>query len=121
MESTQQLAERYAAAWNEADESKRRAAIAALWSEQGTHYVRDIEARGYAALEQRIKGSHDKNVRDNGNIFRARQDARRLRDVVTFTWEMRPEGSDEVLAVGLEFLHLDAAGRITADYQFILS
>jgi hypothetical protein len=119
--SAQQLAERYVAAWNEPDPAARRDAIAQLWLPDGVHYVTTREARGYAALEQRIVGSHDKNVRDAGFMFRAVKNAQALRDVVTFNWEMIRPPTGEVLAVGLEFLHVDADGRIVTDFQFIVS
>lgn len=120
MDDAQQLADRYAAVWNEPDPERRRQAIAALWVPDGQHYVGTRTARGYAALEARITGSHEKNVRDGGHRFRAARDARALRDVVTFHWEMLPAGSDTVVAGGFEFLIVDEAGRILIDYQFVL-
>lgn len=116
----QDLADRYAAAWNEPDAHARREAIAALWAPDGEHYVGTREVRGHAALEERVTGSYLKNVRDAGHRFRAVQDAQRLRDVVTFHWEMVRPASGEVLATGLEFLQLDAQGRIRVDHQFIV-
>ena len=74
--------------------------------------------RGYDALEKRIRGSHEKNVRDNGNRFRAARNARRLHDVITFHWEMLPADSETVSVRGLEFLVITDDGRILADYQF---
>jgi hypothetical protein len=115
----QELAHRYAAVWNETDAEARRQGIAALWLPEGTHYVREREARGYAALEQRIIGSHEKNVRDGGFRFRAVEDAQALRDTITFHWEMvAPDG--RIAAVGLEFLVVDEHHRIAVDYQFIV-
>lgn len=114
----QQLADRYVAAWNEKDGQRRRDAIAALWAPGGQHFVEGREARGYEALEKRIRGSHERNVRDNGNRFRVAPGARRLRDVVTFYWEMLPANADTVLVRGLEFLIIDNEGRILVDYQF---
>jgi hypothetical protein len=117
MSDPQQLADRYVAAWNETDAETRRKAIVGLWLPNGVHYVRDREARGYLALEQRIIGSHQKNVRDGGYLFRVVKNARALRNAVTFSWEMvAPDGS--VAAVGLEFLIVDELGRIAVDYQF---
>lgn len=124
MSDAQMLADRYTAAWNETDPARRRASITALWAPDGAHYVRSIEAHGHDALEQRIVGSHNNNVRDKGYRFRAVNNAQALSDVVTFNWEMvRPGGDpvDEVLATGLEFLRLDATGRIVTDYQFIIA
>lgn len=120
MTSAQDLATRYAAVWNETDPEIRRASIASLWKPDGSHYIRERHAKGYAELERRVAGSHEKNVRDNGNRFRARPGAQRLQDVVTFTWEMLPRDGETVLAVGLEFLILDASEQIVADYQFII-
>lgn len=117
----QQLADRYAAVWNEADPAARREAIARLWVPDGTHYVTTREARGHAALEARIAEAHDKNVRTNGHAFRAVKNAQTLRDVVTFNWQMVRPATGEVLAVGLEFLHVDAQGRVVSDYQFIVA
>jgi hypothetical protein len=120
MNDAQQFADRYAAVWNETDPTARRKAIAELWVPNGIHYVKTREARGYDALEKRIIGSHEKNVRDGGNRFRAVKNAQALRNVVTFNWEMIPAGGGEVAAVGLEFLVMDDAGRIVSDYQFIV-
>ena len=121
MSTTQDLVARYVALWNEADAQARRSAIAALWREDGAHFVKEREARGHAGLEQRVIGSYEKNVGGKNYRFRSRNDAQRLRDVVTFTWEMVPAGAATVLAVGQEFLVLDGQDRIITDYQFILS
>jgi hypothetical protein len=120
MTEAQRVADRYAAVWNETDPVARRKAIAELWGADSVHYVKTLEARGYAALETRIADSHDKNVRDGGNRFRAARNAQALRDVVTFNWEMIAADGGEVAAVGLEFLVLDGHGRIVTDYQFIV-
>jgi hypothetical protein len=118
MLDAQALADRYVAVWNERDEGSRRTAIAALWVPEGQHYVQGQEVRGHDALEKRIRGSHEKNVRDNGNRFRAARNARRLHDVITFHWEMLPADSETVSVRGLEFLVIADDGRILADYQF---
>jgi hypothetical protein len=119
LSDAQQLADRYVAVWNETDAEARRQAISGLWLPDGIHYVRDREARGYAALEQRIIGSHQKNVRDSGYRFRAVKNAQALRGAITFNWEMvASDGS--VAATGLEFLIVDELDRISVDYQFII-
>jgi hypothetical protein len=121
MNDLQQLADRYVAVWNEPDLQARRRVIAELWAPDGAHYVRSRECRGYGELETRVAGSHEKNVTIGKNRFRARPNAQALHDTVTFNWEMLPQASEEVLAVGLEFLMLDRDGRIVADYQFIVA
>lgn len=120
MSRAQELADRYVEVWNERETETRRQQIAALWVTGGAHYVGTREARGYTELEQRIAGSHEKNVVLAGNRFRAARDACALRDVITFHWEMLPARGDTVLAVGLEFLVVNAEGRIVTDYQFVL-
>ena len=82
--------------------------------------ARTREACGYDALEKRITGSHEKNVRDGGHRFRATPHARALRDVIAFQWEMLPADGERVVANGLVFLMLDREGRILVDYLFIL-
>jgi hypothetical protein len=118
MPDPQTLADRYVAVWNEADEQRRRDAISALWVPNGQHFVEGRQARGYDELEKRVRGSHERNVRDNGNRFRAAPGARRLHDVITFHWEMLSANGDTVLVRGLEFLIIDDEGRIIIDYQF---
>lgn len=114
----QTLADRYVDVWNEKDEKRRREAIAALWVPNGEHFVQGREVRGYDELEKRVRGSHEKNVRDDGNRFRAAPGARHLHNVVTFYWEMLPVNGDNVLVRGLQFLIINDEGRILVDYQF---
>jgi hypothetical protein len=121
MYDAQLLADRYVAAWNETDPAIRRRAIEQLWTEDGQHYVDTRQAIGFAALEDRITRSHDKNVAGLGCRFRAVQDARRLHDSVTFHWQMLSAGSETVVATGMEFLIADDQGRIRIDYQFVVS
>ena len=71
----QQLADRYAAVWNEADPAVRRTEIERLWRPEGEHFVTTKEARGYTALEERVSGAYDKNVRIAGHAFRAVRNA----------------------------------------------
>jgi hypothetical protein len=116
----QEIAERYAALWNEADARARRAAIESLWRADGHHFVNATHVQGFDALEQRVRGSHEKNVRDAGHWFRIAEQARQLPGVVTFKWQMVKPASDSVLATGLEILEVDDDGRIVRDWQFIL-
>ena len=119
MSNAQDLADRYVAVWNEADAESRRQQIAALWAPDGRHYVDVREAHGYDALEQRIVGSYNKNVRDGGHRFHVMQDARELRDLIIFGWEMRPANEDRAVAQGFVILLLNLEGRIRIDYLFI--
>ncbi|KQW63523.1 hypothetical protein [Variovorax sp. Root411] len=115
-----ELAERYVATWNEPDAAARRAAIAGLWVPEGEHHVRTLQAKGYEALQQRVTGAHEKNVRDAGFRFVCTGDAQFLHDAVMFHWHMVPAAGGPVAALGLQFLVLAGDGRIAVDYQFIL-
>lgn len=114
------LADRYVNVWNQPDTAARRAAIAALWVPEGEHFVRTLHAKGYDALQQRVTGSHEKNVRDAGFRFVRAGDVQFLSDAVMFHWHMVPAAGGPVAALGLEFLVLAEDGRIAVDYQFIL-
>lgn len=133
--TAQQLADRYAALWTEPDAGARRKAIERLWTEDGVHLVHPpeeiraeatrvgfpepvLEARGYRELEFRVARAYQEFVAPGEFTFRARQDAVRLRDVVRFSWEMVSVRDGEPAGGGVEFVVLDAEGRITADYQF---
>ena len=120
MMEPQILADRYAALWNEPDARKRRCEIEALWNATGAHFVRTRAVHGYDALMERVTGSWERTVRDTGNQFRAHRNALQLHDAVMFNWDMVRENDQKVLARGLEFVVLDDAGRILADYQFNL-
>ena len=112
------LIERYVAMWNEPDAEARRAAIAALWTEEAVHYSRDLEFRGYERLQERVTGAHDRFVGTGENIFVPHGEALRRGDGVRFTWRMLTTPGGEVSGAGCDFLVLAPDGRIAADYQF---
>jgi hypothetical protein len=130
------LVERYVAMWNEPDAALRRAAVESLWAPDALHVVRApeelragadrlgfadllMESRGHEALVYRVARAYEEFVAPGTFVFRYVGDADRLRDVVTFRWEMVPRGGGEVAGTGLEVLLLGVDGRIAADYQFV--
>ena len=119
MLDAQALADRYVAAWNEPDATKRCAAIAALWAPGAEPRGGACESRGFGALSRLMLGSSGKNGSQDGLRFRAAPSARRRRDVVTFRWEMLLGGNETVLGSGLEFLIVDDEGRILVDHPFL--
>jgi hypothetical protein len=100
--STSALAEKYLALWNEPDADRRRRTVAELWTEDGTHILQPpqeiraiaaqpglaitavLEARGHKEIEARAASAYEHWVGSEGLSFRGRDDAARLRDVVTF-------------------------------------
>jgi hypothetical protein len=130
------LTSRYVAVWNEPDAALRRKSIRELWTEDGTHVLQPpaelrlaaaglgftsagLEARGHDELEIRVARAYQDFVAPGEFIFRPRENAGGLRNVVKFNWEMAPAGGGAAAAVGLEILILSPDGRIEADYQFI--
>jgi SnoaL-like domain len=119
MNEAEKLAERYVAVWNETDPQRRRETIAALWAPEGIHYVGSREVQGYDALEQRVTGSHEKNVRDGGHRFEVSA-VHALQDTVMVDWSMVPGTGGAVVAAGRDVFIVDANHRILIDYQFIV-
>jgi hypothetical protein len=130
-----ELCDRYVAVWNESDPERRRELVADLWAVDAEHVLvppRDVvdaasglsmraafEVRGRQELEARVREAHERFIASGDYAFRRRDDAQRLRDVVKFTWEMTATADGSVAGAGLEFLVVDADGRIRSDYQFI--
>ena len=130
------LVDRYVAVWNEPDAGLRRQAIHELWTEDGAHILQPpqqirtaatglgftsttLEARGHDELEVRVTRAYQEFVAPGTFIFRPRDNADRLRNVVKFNWEMVPTSGGEAAGAGLEILILGEDGRIKTDYQFI--
>jgi hypothetical protein len=119
MSHAEDLARRYIHIWNETDPAARRAQLAGLWIEDGTHYVRAREVRGHADLETRVATSHQTNVADRNYKFEVAGFVEQLRDMVKFNWRMVPKSGGAIAATGLIVLLLADDGRIRIDYQFI--
>jgi len=119
MSNAESIAQRYVHIWNETDPDARRAEVAALWIEDGTHYVRQREVRGHADLEVRVATSHQTNVVERKFQFEVAGGIEQLRDMVRFNWRMVPKAGGAVAATGLIVLLLAHDGRIRTDYQFI--
>src|SRR5262249_57597673 len=78
-----------------------------------------LEARGHDELEVRVTRAYEQFVAPGEFIFKPRDNADRLHNVVKFNWDMVPSGGGDVAGAGLEILVLDEDGRIETDYQFI--
>jgi hypothetical protein len=128
--------DRYIAVWNEPDPQHRQAAVRTVWAADAIHVLQPpqeirqaaadlgfsravLEARGHHELEVRVTRAYDEFVAPGTFLFRSRDDADRLHDVVKFRWEMVPRTGGEAAGVGLEILLLGADSRIVSDFQFI--
>jgi hypothetical protein len=118
MTDAEAFADRYLAVWNEPDAEERRARIASMWTEDGVHLAPSHEARGYAAIEKRVIGAHDKYVADGGYVFRRHGAVDGHHGLVRMRWEMRPAAGGPIEAVGAHVFVLAPDGRMACDYQF---
>lgn len=112
------LVDRYIATWNEADAASRRRTVRAMWTEDGVHRSKTMEARGHDALEARSGGTYEKWGR-SGYLFRRLGDADGHHDAVRFRWEMVPQAGGAAAAIATDFIVLAPDGRIRLGYQFI--
>jgi hypothetical protein len=119
MSHAEDLAKRYVHIWNETDPAARRAEVAALWTENGTHYVRAREVHGHADLEVRVATSHQTNVVERNYRFEVAGGVEQLRDLIKFNWRMVPQGGGAIAATGSIVALLADDGRIRIDYQFV--
>lgn len=119
MTDVNELADRYVGLWNEPDEELRRMTIGELFAVDGTHVDEHIDVTGHEAIAEVVTAAHQQFVAEGGFHFRSRGNADGFRNVVRFNWEMVPAGTDQVLAVGFDFLTLNDDGRIRVDYQFM--
>jgi hypothetical protein len=111
------IIENYVAVWNEADPDERRRRIRSVWAPDGSTCYRLLDAHGYDAIEERVRGSWDKWLSAGKHVFRPKRAAAHHDSVkLDFVMLTVPEGRVE--ANGLCFLLLDAEGRIRRDYQF---
>ena len=136
--SAAELAARYVAIWNEPEGDRRRRSVRELWAETARHVLQPpqeiraiaaapgiamgavLEARGHEEIEARAASVYEHWVGSEGLLFRGRDDAERLADVVKLHWEaVAKDGT--VSAVGLSVLLLAADGRIERDCTFIVA
>ena len=131
-----EIVERYVELWNEPDAERRRAAIRELWTDDCAHiiqapedirdraaivgfYFPTLETHGHEALEARVARAYEEFVAPGQYMFRLVGAAVRVGDAVKFGWEMVMADGGAPAGGGLDFLILDARGRIRTDYQFI--
>jgi|SRR5215475_4772402 len=137
MNNTQEIADRYAALWNEPDPGRRRETIRALWAPNGAQVLVDppqetrdaadqlrfrkpsFEVHGYEALEARVTRAYEMFIEPGEFVFRSRGVTALLPDVLAVGWEMVSTKEGAHAGGGVDALDLDHDGRIVTDYQFI--
>lgn len=134
-DSTTRLRDLYVALWNEPDAAAQRAAIEQVFTGDAAHVLQPpeetrrraaelrveaaFEARGHDALQERARRAYEEFVAPGRYVFRPLGEPTRLRDLVTFRWQMVATEDESVAAVGREVLLLSGEGRVRLDYQII--
>lgn len=99
--------DRYLAIWNETDASRRRALIAATWTEDATYLDPLMGGEGHDGIDAMIRGAQ---AQFPGHRFRRAGEIDAHHDRVRFGWELVGPGG--VAAIGLDFGEVAADGRL---------
>lgn len=100
--------DRYFAAWNETDASRRLEAVAEAWSPGGRYVDPVAEAQGHEEISGMIGGVHEQHP---GVSLRRSSDIDSHHDVVRFDWEILDADGNQALA-GVDIARLDDDGRL---------
>ena len=101
MTDPQDIAARYLACWNERDPERRRALLAALWTEDATYCDPLMRAEGREGIAALIEGVQ---ARFPGFRFAPAGRAEGFADRLRFSWRLGPEGAGEAAPVeGTDF------------------
>ena len=110
-----EIVERYLAAWNEKDSSKRRSLVEALWTQDGSYTDPLADAHGPAEIDGLI-GAVQAQFPDfvftlGGGVDAHHEQAR-------FSWHLGPAGAPEPVVIGFDVAVLDG-DRIRSVYGFL--
>ena len=109
------IAERYLATWNEADDHRREALVAALWSPQGRYADPLMTGEGHAGIARMIATAR---TQFPGLVFTTRGQADGHGSFARFSWSLGPAGGAPV-AGGTDVARLDDGGRIVEVIGFL--
>jgi hypothetical protein len=109
------IATRSVACWNERDPARRRALVAALWSEGATSRDPMMDAEGHDGIAALIEGVP---ARFHSLRFVPTCRADGFAEVVRSSWTFGPEGAAAPIA-GTDVALLDEAGRPRAVTDFL--
>jgi len=114
-----ELIDRYIAVWNEPDAAKRDVAVAEIWRVDAFAASAASQYAGREAIAGRVTRTYEDFVAKQGFVFRAVGDPDVHHEAMRIRWEMAPSGGGPAVSGGVQFLILDAEGRVRYDYQFI--
>jgi len=109
------LVSRYIDAWNEKDPAARRAAVEALWADDGRYVDPLADVAGHEGIDSVI-GAVQAQFPDF--VFRLTPGVDAHHDVVRFGWELGPGGGEAVVA-GFDVAVIAKDGRIQDVHGFL--
>lgn len=110
------VVEQYIAAWNETDPAGRRAAVARLWTRDGSYVDPMGTAAGHEAIDGYIAAAQGMFP---GHTFRLAGPIDAHHHLVRFTWELVAAPDAEPLVVGFDVVELTEDGRLRAVHGFL--
>jgi hypothetical protein len=108
MPTTKEIVEAYGAAWNEADEAKRRALLELSWADDGVFQDPRDRAEGREALLALIAGFRQAFA---GGSIDLTSGVDEHHGLLRFTWRIKDAGGKTLLE-GIDFGELAPDGRI---------
>lgn len=108
MNDTNDLVQRYLAAWNETDATARRTALTEVLSENAVYTDPLLTVRGLDGLDAAIAAVQ---AQFGGLVFTLAGPVDAHHDIARFTWHLGPEGADP-LVIGFDVAVIDGDGRI---------
>lgn len=114
--SKDEVAERYIAAWNEADADARRNAVAELWTEDGTYTDPLAAVAGHEAIEAVISGVREQFP---NHVFGLIGGVDSHHDIARFSWGLVPEEGGEATVIGFDVAVVADGGRIRNVFGFL--
>jgi hypothetical protein len=115
MSDAHTLVERYLAAWNETDSSRRGALVEQTFAADATYLDPVMSGEGVDGIDEMIAGAQQQFP---GHRFTLVAGPDAHHDRVRFTWSLAPEGSDPI-AVGIDFGTLSDDGRFRSVTGFL--
>lgn len=109
------VVDQYIASWNETDDARRRALVAATFTEDVCYTDPLMRGTGHAELEGLIRGAQ---ARFPGFRFVLTRPAERVDDRVRFSWQLGPAGTP-ALVEGTDFARVADDGRLATVHGFL--
>jgi SnoaL-like protein len=115
MSDTNDLVQRYLAAWNETDAAARQAVLAEVFAEDAVYTDPLVSVQGRDGLDAAIAAIQGQF---GGLVFSLGGAVDAHHDIARFTWHLGPEGAEPV-AIGFDVATIGDDGRISRVLGFL--